>query len=352
MLELLVAKRAVKTIYYTRLPTGHTHEDIDAIFGVIWSWFCTEIVHTPDEFKTALEEAFKGHSSVHLRNIIIEDVFVVPDYQEFLGPHILPISRLHTLNNTMHQWRFEAVQVSPHFPLGCKTCYRAYSSDKVIEIIKRPRELCSTPIGQLTGLEPVTTYVRWEPNPEAIESRRGVEGIYILKSMPVTDFIPPAPFDSGFAESLEKLKATITSKFELKDLDLEVRKAWYAWFSDAPTEPGIEGSMNYIKTHVYRSPLLPLFQHNGICKPRWSLGSHLPPKQSEPVMQWPSSVAFAMPSVVTTFNPTPPDPRFYVVSNETASNLERFRAVLETRYMQMNSMTGEQLKSLLRYDIS
>ena len=28
MLELLVSKKIVKTIYFTRLPTGHTHEDI------------------------------------------------------------------------------------------------------------------------------------------------------------------------------------------------------------------------------------------------------------------------------------------------------------------------------------
>ena len=34
--ELIVIKRLTKRIYLTRLPVGHTHEDIDAKFGYIW----------------------------------------------------------------------------------------------------------------------------------------------------------------------------------------------------------------------------------------------------------------------------------------------------------------------------
>ena len=39
ILEWLVSKRLARTIYFTRLPTGHTHEDIDAIFKLLWQWF-------------------------------------------------------------------------------------------------------------------------------------------------------------------------------------------------------------------------------------------------------------------------------------------------------------------------
>lgn len=35
--ELLVIKRRIKEIWFSRLPTGHTHEDIDACFGTMWS---------------------------------------------------------------------------------------------------------------------------------------------------------------------------------------------------------------------------------------------------------------------------------------------------------------------------
>ena len=34
--EYLIVKRLIKTITLTRLPTGHTHEDIDATFAHIW----------------------------------------------------------------------------------------------------------------------------------------------------------------------------------------------------------------------------------------------------------------------------------------------------------------------------
>jgi len=50
-LEWLVAKRVVRKIVYSRLPTGHTHEDIDAMFGVIWRYFREKIFKTLDEYK-------------------------------------------------------------------------------------------------------------------------------------------------------------------------------------------------------------------------------------------------------------------------------------------------------------
>jgi len=31
-----VAKRVVRIIIYARLPTGHTHEDVDGVFAVLW----------------------------------------------------------------------------------------------------------------------------------------------------------------------------------------------------------------------------------------------------------------------------------------------------------------------------
>jgi hypothetical protein len=36
ILELLTIQRVCRKILYTRLPVGHTHEDVDAVFSVVW----------------------------------------------------------------------------------------------------------------------------------------------------------------------------------------------------------------------------------------------------------------------------------------------------------------------------
>jgi hypothetical protein len=51
-LEYLVTMRVCKKIIMTRLPTGHTHEDIDSCFGCIWTWFRGQIFETLDQYKS------------------------------------------------------------------------------------------------------------------------------------------------------------------------------------------------------------------------------------------------------------------------------------------------------------
>ena len=53
---------------YSRLP-GHTHEDIDAAFGVIWKWFRQKPCETLEDYKTGIEKAFqdKKNTSINLR---------------------------------------------------------------------------------------------------------------------------------------------------------------------------------------------------------------------------------------------------------------------------------------------
>ena len=131
-LELHFAKRMAKTIVYTRLLTGHTHEDIDACFGCIWSFFCNHTCETMDGLQrrcvitfsvnymsfvlfyqglsllkffhvllnSALELAF-GFSKLHA---VVEDVFVIPDYEVFLAGCIDDkLGWLHKEIQTQHQ---------------------------------------------------------------------------------------------------------------------------------------------------------------------------------------------------------------------------------------------------------
>jgi hypothetical protein len=83
-LEFLVARGIVKSIYYTRLPVGHTHEGIDACFGLLWNWFKKKTVFHPDQYKSELEEAMAD--SKIPTNVI--DIFAVSDYKLFFQPYL------------------------------------------------------------------------------------------------------------------------------------------------------------------------------------------------------------------------------------------------------------------------
>jgi hypothetical protein len=45
--ELLIARGLTKRIVLTRLPGGHTHEDIDGRFGVIWRDLLQRYINSP-----------------------------------------------------------------------------------------------------------------------------------------------------------------------------------------------------------------------------------------------------------------------------------------------------------------
>jgi len=154
---------------YTRLPPGHTHEDIDAAFGVIWKWFRQKPCATLEDYKNGISEAFK---STKLHADVI-DLYIVPNYHGWFESCIdKKLSKLHKEEVTQLQWRFSAVKNSSDFPLGCKTMYRAYSSEKVVELVKKDKLNCDSFIGTTIGLEPVTTLVNWYPAANPLDLRR------------------------------------------------------------------------------------------------------------------------------------------------------------------------------------
>ena len=83
LLELLVARRLTKTIYLSRLLVGHTHEDIDARFGVLWLFFRLRDVLTPQDYKMFVEAAFGPATAGQMH-----DVWVVPDYSSIVTPEM------------------------------------------------------------------------------------------------------------------------------------------------------------------------------------------------------------------------------------------------------------------------
>jgi hypothetical protein len=156
LLEFIVVKRMAKKVVLTRLPVDHTHDDMDAIFGLLSKWMSGRIIKTIDKFKDGVREAFSHHNSKLKAKVKFVDI--VPNYQTFFAESIDPLLGKYTREHlTQHRWSFEAVEHTSEFPFGVKTMYKAYASDKVVEIFKMTKEDCITGKGQLTGLKPRTT---------------------------------------------------------------------------------------------------------------------------------------------------------------------------------------------------
>jgi hypothetical protein len=80
--ELIVCKRMARDLYFTRLPVGHTHEDIDACFAVIWRTFRTNPCLSMQQYRKDIEDQFK---STRL-SVTWKDVYIVPDYRSMILP--------------------------------------------------------------------------------------------------------------------------------------------------------------------------------------------------------------------------------------------------------------------------
>lgn len=110
-------------------------KDIDALFGNIWRGMRQRPVKSVDAYVKGIEDTFKfGKLKVK-----VVDIYIIPHYKRFLHDHIdNQISNYSKELDTQLQWCFEAVEPSVKFPLGCRTCYRAFSADKIVEF----KEVC------------------------------------------------------------------------------------------------------------------------------------------------------------------------------------------------------------------
>jgi hypothetical protein len=137
--ELIVARGLCKKLVVTRLPVGHTHEDIDYKFAFIWKRVRNCFVLTPVQYKDAIEQIL---SSARIKCTVV-DIFVVPNYVQYITPFMDNLFGRYAKSVggndwTQLQWTFEAVPESLHFPCGVKATYRKYSADEVILITEDP----------------------------------------------------------------------------------------------------------------------------------------------------------------------------------------------------------------------
>jgi hypothetical protein len=78
--ELIISKRLCKKIILTRLMVGHTHCDIDAVFGRLWKHVRNRAVLSPMDYARVIEECLTT-STVPAK---VKDIFIVPDYVRYL----------------------------------------------------------------------------------------------------------------------------------------------------------------------------------------------------------------------------------------------------------------------------
>ena len=112
-------------------------------------------VHTVDDYALEIDKIFCGTLKA-----TVKDLYIIADFTAFFDQHIDQHFEAYCKEeDTQHQFQFSAVEISTDFPFGCRTMYRAYASDKVIEFVKKPKAQCLSPIGLITGLEPHTLQV-------------------------------------------------------------------------------------------------------------------------------------------------------------------------------------------------
>jgi hypothetical protein len=131
--ELLIARGLTKQIVLTRLMVGHTHADIDAVFGRLWKAVRNAHVNTPQEYERMIVKSLSVHDNYDAE---VCDFFTIPDYKAMLDPAMDHKFGCYCKEDqTQLQFIFEAVTPSEDFPLGCKTTYRAFSRPQVMEIV-------------------------------------------------------------------------------------------------------------------------------------------------------------------------------------------------------------------------
>mmetsp|Transcript_3797 Transcript_3797/g.5355 ORF Transcript_3797/g.5355 Transcript_3797/m.5355 type:complete len:396 (-) Transcript_3797:578-1765(-) len=232
---------------------------------------------------------------------------------------------MHKEIHTQHQWRFFAVPVDPMFPLGCKTTFRAYSADQVVEFVKKPKGQCLSKVGRYTGLEPVTLFVRWYPTALCDPNRVGVEGLYILEKLPscpvgMGTFIEPCDFDVGSSDYIKKCIIEVHRQWQAFDTHATILNDWNVWAdTHAPkSDSAVEYVTNSRTRKFYNMPMrIVLFNPTVYMSPdNWlnKLGGY---SDYDPNFKWPEAIAIAMNSVASDrFNPHPPEARVYSALDE------------------------------------
>ena len=280
--ELLVARGLTKQVIMTRLPPGHTHEDIDAVFGTIWEHLKGRTIYSPQGYERALYVALRE------RNVDVKviDILCVPDYKLYMKEYVDPaLARCDKEKWSELQWIFDKVNVSEQFPSGVKVMYRKFSADEVFIIneLHRPTTVreekessedaaaeeqkrdthevtketesnrlwnAAPPEAREYGFDYCKVRVNSHPR---MEKDGEIEGMYILRKLPdgTKPFLPQA-FLEGSRKALEDLARNICGSKKYGNIP-GVRDEWIQWVNYVA--PMSDDATEYCLQHPLVIPL-------------------------------------------------------------------------------------------------
>ena len=240
--ELIIARKlGVKELITTRLVVGHTHEDVDAFFGVLWRLYRLEPILTLDHYRDFIVNYFGAD------RIKVIDVVAIHDYVSFIEPfadRYLARYAKHEneiLDYTRLQWRFQDVEVSRESPFGVKTTHRGYAADRVYLITKSDGKDSETE--RLVNLKIDVRSVSWDPQPSE-------PSMYILDQLPPNDrTIAMCPLVSKCKESLERVLSNVRRHYQ--HINREVVANWELFVSKMPQSDNVNDYISRVDNTIH-----------------------------------------------------------------------------------------------------
>ncbi len=267
--ELMIIRGLTKKIILTRLPAGHTHEDIDAKFGVIWKNFFDRYILTPQGYFDGLVSSFRKTDTP----TVVQEIWAVPDYKSYLlSFRDKKFERFAKEDWTQLQWIFQAVERCEQFPNGCKTTYRAYAADTVIEI--RDGTSVDWVLANKPSLKTDFIPIQLTVNefPKASPSRP-LGGLYLLLKTVPSGPLRVASYKEGARSQLDK----VISYF-IKDYGDKYPQAVTSWQNWAASNaPKCDDAEVYVKWKTLHVPL-----YDQLFKPPSSISQFIPRTLSVP----------------------------------------------------------------------
>lgn len=111
---------------------------------------------------------------------------------------------------TQLAFRFQSVEKSAAFPLGVKTMYKAYSKDKVYDIVPVQD---SAQFKTKSGWIGAGVYNFWGPIADEAYGT-DMDGMYILKHLPSSGRVLLSPFKDKFLDELNLTIIKVSSTFQ------------------------------------------------------------------------------------------------------------------------------------------